>query len=686
MKALFVTALLILAITPLLKAQEKDDQVLQNLIEEILEEADEEIDYTTIVDNLTQYFENPLNLNDAGRSDLLLLYFLSIAQINEILAYRSSYGEFVSIYELKAIPSLDPKTLRRLYYFVEVKPAGKYEKIKLKNLKYGRQDFFLRTQQVLEKSKGYKIADTSKLDEVNKYPGSPQRLYFRWHYQYRDNISVGLTAEKDPGEDFFSGAQKNGFDFYSAHAFLANRKNIKALALGDYQAQFGQGLIMWSGLSFSKTPNVLGIAKSPRGILPYRSVNENLFLRGAATTIELGKYDLSVFYSRKQLDANINGDDTGGVTSFTSFTTSGYHRTQSEISDKDAIREQVTGFHLERSGKSLNLGITGLWTGYDQPLQAEGKLYKKFEFSGTSFYNLGVDYAYIYKKLYAFGEFGISDNGAVANINGLLFNFGNSAKGGIIYRNYPKDYHALWANAFREGTRVNNEQGLYLAFIATPFPRWSFSLYYDQFKFPWLRYLVDAPSHGSEFLGEVNYYLNRRVSMYWRYKIQVKDKNVPENATPMNIVRPNSRENLRYHITYDPVHFLSFRSRIELSRFQIEDQPAQDGVLMFQDVIFRLFQDKLKITGRYAYFDVSSFDARIYAFENDVLYAFSIPFFQDEGIRYYVLLNYEFNRHLEAWIRFAQTNYFYRESIGSGLDQIDANVKSEVKVQLRFRF
>ncbi|MEZ4759397.1 MAG: hypothetical protein R2810_06365 [Flavobacteriales bacterium] len=51
------------------------------------------------------------------------------------------------------------------------------------------------------------------------YLGPSYKLYTRYRFRYRQNISFGITAEKDEGEEFFTGAQPDGFDFYSAHLF-----------------------------------------------------------------------------------------------------------------------------------------------------------------------------------------------------------------------------------------------------------------------------------------------------------------------------------------------------------------------------------------------------------------------------------------------------------------------------------
>ena len=89
---------------------------------------------------------------------------------------------------------------------------------------------------------------------------------------------------------------------------------------------------------------------------------------------------------------------------------------------------------------------------------------------------------------------------------------------------------------------------------------------------------------------------------------------------------------------------------------------------------------------RYAVFDTDGFDSRIYAHENDVLYAFSFPFYSDKGHRAYIVARYRINRNLDLQARLAQTFFSNRNTIGSGLDLIHDNSRTELKAQLRARF
>ena len=105
----------------------------------------------------------------------------------------------------------------------------------------------MRYQQVLEEKKGFSPTTDSALaaSPNSRYKGDPTKLYTRYRYKYGNHISLGFTAEKDAGEEFFTGTQPNGFDFYSAHFFLRNQGFVKQLAIGDFQAQFGKGLTYW---------------------------------------------------------------------------------------------------------------------------------------------------------------------------------------------------------------------------------------------------------------------------------------------------------------------------------------------------------------------------------------------------------------------------------------------------------
>src|SRR5699024_6100947 len=107
----------------------------------------------------------------------------------------------------------------------------------------------------------------------------------------------------------------------------------KRLVIGDYSLQTGQGLTMWSGLSFGKGSLVQNVARQGQGARAYTSTNESQFLRGAVATFGFGRLDVSPFVSYKQSDASLSDDSTR----FSNLQESGYHRTATEIKNRNSL-------------------------------------------------------------------------------------------------------------------------------------------------------------------------------------------------------------------------------------------------------------------------------------------------------------------------------------------------------------
>ena len=104
---------------------------------------------------------------------------------------------------------------------------------------------------------------------------------------------------------------------------------------------------------------------------------------------------------------------------------------------------------------------------------------------------------------------------------------------------------------------------------------------------------------------------------------------------------------------------------------------------MMQDIIYTT--PKLSISSRMALFDTECQQNRQYAYERDVLYAFSIPGYSGQGIRNYLLFSYRMNRQIDIWARIARTTFYDRNEIGTGLETINGNKRTDVKFQIRYK-
>ncbi|MCD4664622.1 MAG: helix-hairpin-helix domain-containing protein [Bacteroidales bacterium] len=680
-----------------------DETDISDKIENIAENTDATLDYTELIEDLKYFRENPLNLNYATEEDLRKLLFLNNIQIFNLLGYRESYGLLVSIYELQGIEGFDQKTIQKILPYVKVSKEKPRYSFSLKRVaKYARNEVFIRYQRILQNQKGYSDIEDSLLHKNpnSRYLGNPDKIYFRYGFNYFNNIRFGITAEKDAGEVFLKSRVndsvqkivgtklKNGFDFYSAHFSLKNIGHLKALTIGDYQLRFGQGLTLWSGLAFGKSSDATNIKKFDDGVRPYTSTDENRYFRGIATTIALNKLDISAFYSSHKVDANIAEIDSisGEIPYITSLQETGLHRTPNEIHFKQAVNLTLYGGNVTYRNKRIKLGITAYKTNLSTRLLKDFQLYNQFDFNGVEIFNAGIDYSYIFNKLNIFGEMSISQNGGMAQLHGFTANPHPSLFVTVLYRNYQKEYHNFFSNAFAEGSHNRNEKGLYTGIRLNLHSKWTLSAYIDNFSFPWLKYRVDAPSKGNEFLVQADYNLSNNIYMYFR--VRQKNKQINFSLEEQHI-EPliNTRKNyFRYHIEYSISPSVILKNRFEYIVYKEGNIYKGAGYLVYQDIAWNPPNGKLSVIFRYSLFDTDSYDERIYAYENDVLYAFSVPAYYYKGSRGYILLKYQITRKINFWLRFAHTYFSNHNIIGTALDEIDGNTKSEIKVQVRFKF
>ena len=264
------------------------------------------------------------------------------------------------------------------------------------------------------------------------------------------NYKLVLLPKKTLVNNFLKDIKKNGFDYYSAFIEVNDVGKIKTLIVGDFQAKFGQGLVSWSALGTGKSAYVLDIRKKGDGLTKYSSTDENLFFRGAATTLKFGQLETTVFGSHHTIDANTTAIDTlaGTDEGFKSFGTAGIHATPSQIADEDAITESVAGANISYNQRNIKAGLTGLAYQFDKAFVKKDEPLNKYDFEGKSNYNIGLDAQYLFKALYLFGEAAVSQNGGTALLGGALMELAPGLNASLLYRNYARDYEARYANGF----------------------------------------------------------------------------------------------------------------------------------------------------------------------------------------------------------------------------------------------
>ncbi len=683
---------------------------LEQFSERLFQVQDENIPYEDIYESLLLFYSNKLNLNSASSDELSALYILNPRQINNLFDYKDQFGKLLSINELQVISGFDAETIRSLRPFITITESVNDPSSFLKKIFQEENNYLLlRYTRTLEQQRGYTTVlplDTLFIRNENgiivdtstalppRYRGSPDKIYGRFRASHKDDFSIGFTFEKDAGEKIeFNNSQK-GFDFYSCHLLLENTLGFDKIILGDYQLQAGQGIVFVAGFATGKGAETVNtIKRNSLGLKPYTSVLESGFFRGFGLTKAINHLDVTLLYSQLKLDGSLQqGNNISIDPSFldeeefiNSIQNTGFHRTERELFSKDKLTEESAGIIVEyKPNRKFSVGVTGLHTSYSIPLQRRPNNYNLFEFKGDHNYVTSTYLNYTWQNFMFFGEVARSKSGGTGAISGLMTSLSPIVDMGVILRNYDRDFHSFHGNSFSENSRNINEKGVYWSLQIKPNSKHQASIFFDQFKFPWLKFGTESPSVGHEYLMRYTHSPSREISMYLQMRQQ--SKQVSSANENLNVLEEQIKRNYIFNINYALKSGLTLKTKIQSST-QNEGSVFTKGFAIIQDVNFDLW--KIKFHTRMALFDTDNFDNAQYAYENDVLYAFSIPAYNGTGVKSYAMLRYDPTRNIAFWIRYARTEFRNTNALAtteSSLNLIQGNVSSEIKAMIRVKF
>ena len=660
-------------------------------IEKLLETnsiEDTEEGYEEMINTLLHLSAEPININQAGFDSLKLLFLLSDSQIDQILSFRKKYGDFIHTNELLWVPGVSHRDLENIRPFITIGSPDAQQHLSAIR-KRTRQEVLAKARVNLPRQEGYKLYSpddfaTRKEYErkvKNRFHGSPVGTLLRFKLNLGEHLQVGLTFENDPGEGYFTKNQKAGFDFWSVHASLTTSRMVRQFILGDYRVQWGQGLIAWSGFTSGKSDVTVGNEKSGKGVSAYSSTDENHFLRGMALTLSpVRNLVTELVFSYKKTDGNVTPADTLSEEDFltVSLYESGYHRNDAECQRKHALKELTTGLACHWNSAYCRIGTNILYYDFSPALIPGDREYQQYNDTGNKRWLISFDYKTVWRGIYLFGETAVSDKGTIATVDGVRAS--NSLLSGcLLYRRYDKRYVSHYAAGFGEFSNTSNEEGVYGGIDLSPLKNLKVNLYYDWFHFFSARYLSTIPGAGWEGLVTVTYRYSK-----FEHILRYKHETRPEDVKGKGSVRRKKSE-YRYQLNYRMNKQLTLRMRLSLSQYQ-KDKIRESGYMLYQDVIWETRKANFKLQYRLAYFDTDSYQSRIYAYENNVLYGYSFPAYMGKGWRTYLNLNWKPCKSLTCYLKTGFVIYPNQETIGSGITRIEGNKLYDLTLQVRFYF
>ena len=597
------------------------------------------------LEELKQLHEHPMNINSASIEDFQQLPFLNEQQIESIHAYIYLHGEMKTLGELLLLPLIDTQTYRWLHLFVY---AGEVEK-KEKEALFGhlKNDFSSRTDIPLYKRKGYSAA--------NGYAGNA--LYHRIRYEIGNSkhFRAGFHTEKDAGERYF--------DSYGGFALLRDVGILKTAVAGDYRIGLGEGVALGGSSWFSKSAPA---GKMQSGIKPLTSTDEINFLRGAAATLRLGKrWEVTAFASYRQKDATINKD--GQVQT---LQTSGYHRTASELKNRNSATATTAGGSLVWQDKGFHLGATGYYMRFGKLLNPGTATYRRYYPQGRGFGVGSLFYGYSKYRLSLAGETAYStEKGGIGTLNRVQWIISKRYTLSALQRFYGYRYYSFLSGAFADNSSAQNETGVLLHLKAQPWQRWQFVCYADFFHNPWPRYRMTRASTGQEFMAQATRRLNSGNTIEVRYQLKRKEQ--------ADTMEPHHRGKLQWTCTPSSIWKLQTTG-------WLHTVSGSTGWSMQQTVSCNIPRPSVRLALMAAYFHTDDYNSRISLYEPSLYSSVSSGQYYGRGI--HGVGTARWTSRNKRWMlegKYALCKYFDRTEIGSSHQTIFSSWKNDLSLQIR---
>ena len=546
-----------------------------------------EVDYEQLQTDLYAIHDNPIDLNATSDEELSQLYFLSPQQIDDILLYADKHP-FQSLYELRLIPSLADYEIRDLLPFVQIIN----QKSEIKNELYAKEIFAKASHEL-----------TTRIDarNIEGYEGSdPIFVQARYRFDYQRKITFGAQLRRPAGGQ----AQDLRWGAY-----------LHTLVAGNFQASFGQGLVLAPVFHAGKSMYVASAGQNTQGLRYYGSV-DGAGLHGAGTTL---RFEWS---KQTRLDASV-------LYSFNHY--------------NDTTWRHLVGAGLTFRHKKLELQLTGIESIYSDSIHPyRNAKYNRHYFRGTNQAVLGLSFRYNYGWFDLFGEVAAAQNkewgfGVIA---GSRFYPTSGVSLVALYRYYSPWFDNQLGYAFSETSRINDENGGYLGFDISRLRNWRFIGYGDVFYFEGYKYGLGNAIRtlGYDAMLEAQYHAKE-----WWTSLRVRAKQKGTSTYSARAQFDWSRGPWSLRTTADANFVQTYGVSL-----------AQDVAYDFQLSTFHL---PLSLRFRLQAFDAREWANRMYLYEHVVLYAFSIPATYGLGGRAYFILRWQPIPQLALYFRLSETLY-----------------------------
>ena len=286
---------------------------------------------------------------------------------------------------------------------------------------------------------------------------------------------------------------------------------------------------------------------------------------------------------------------------------------------KEDAWNHVVGVNATARWKKLKVGVTGIEEFKGDRLKVKG--------NGA----MGANVRYNWGKVDVWGEVAAShtEQWGWGTIMGVRVNPISDLNLLAIYRYYSPEYENIYANALSSKTRIYDEHGGYLGVEYNRLRNWQLSIFGDVWK------------EGYETMAQADFLSQKDYKMHMR--LRAKSKNEIDT----------------YSARWNGVWSLGewkLKTQVDANMVYAKEKWSY-GFSVFQDVEYRFVKVPIVLQFRAQAFDAREWNNRVYMYENDVLYAYSIPFVYGLGGRFWLNARYKINDRFAVYLRVSETVY-----------------------------
>lgn len=556
---------------------------------------------------LQELLNAPRDLNRSSAAELQRLPFLTHSQINAFLAQRN-----------------------REIYFTNLEAALLALQVRGDTLAFCRTIFIISPPPTVHTNPAWSATVRTRSGvpatiEAN-WLGPEHRLYHRVQSAY-GAFHLGALTERDPGE-----VQWNDHRVWYVEWQPARNRVL----VGNFQAEWGLGLAQWGPYAATITSEVHAAShRWGRGLVPYLSTNESAGYKGVAASHEGRHWATFAFISSNPRDVTLRDNQI-----VVGYRTSGYHRTASEIAQRDNLRERTSGAALQyRFGAGRELGFMYHSVRFSRAWQVDNRRESFFDFIGTRNEVFSLAGAWQWTKSAL--SFEIAQSRSQGKAAALTLSIQEEwLSWTLALFHADRNFHSPHGRSLAESdSPIQAESGYALGLTWQPHAHVRGEFFYQREQSLWRTNTLPLPPQARHAGAQIEFKILPDLRMRWRYTFAENER--LETVFGQILQTRHGIERWRGELEQKLSARLRLRPRVDVVRPRksglVTATPSTSqqntvGMALSLELLWQI-SSKVTLNVRQSHYDSA---LPIYQYERDLPGVFTVVALRERGIRRYI--------------------------------------------------